>query len=82
MLCASHPAVLLDVPLGAERSERLAPQGAVGELEKAGERAPVLCRVREDGVLEVDAVRKDAVVLIHPEEDTGGVKMQHVPSDG
>ncbi len=61
----SYPAVLLGVPLGAEGVERLAPLGAVGKLEEAGERAPVFGRVGEDGVLEVDAMGEDVVVLIH-----------------
>lgn len=46
--------------------EGLAPLGAVGELEEAGEGAPVLCRVEEDGILEVDAVGEDVVVVVHP----------------
>lgn len=65
-----YPAVLLGVPLGAEGVERLAPLGAVGELEEAGEGAPVVGRVGEDGVLEVDAVGQDVIVLIHPAEET------------
>lgn len=64
-----YPAVLLGVPLRAEGVERLAPLGAVGELEEAGERAPVVGRVWEDGVLEVDAMGKDVVVLVHPAEE-------------
>ena len=64
-----YPAVFLGVPLGAEGVEGLAPLGAVGELEEAGERAPVLGRVGEDGVLEVDAVGEDVVVLVHPAEE-------------
>lgn len=64
-----YPAVLLGVPLGAEGVERLAPLGAVGELEEAGEYTPVLGCVGEDGVLEVDAVGEDVVVLIHPAGD-------------
>lgn len=40
--------------------------GAVGELEQAGERTAVLYGVWEDGVLEVDPVGQDVVVLIHP----------------
>lgn len=67
---APYPVVLLGVPLGAEGVEGLAPLGAVGELEEAGECAPVLGRVREDGVLEVDAVGEDVVVLVHPVEET------------
>ena len=67
---APYPVVLLGVPLRAEGVEGLAPLGAVGELEEAGERAPVLGRVREDGVLEVDAVGEDVVVLVHPVEET------------
>lgn len=65
-----YPAVLLGVPLGAEGVERLAPLGAVGELEEAGEGAPVVGRVGEDGVLEVDAVGQDVIVLIHPAGET------------
>lgn len=61
----AYPAVLLCVPLGAEGVERLAPLGAVGELEEAGEGAPVLRRVQEDGVLEVDAMGEEIVVLVH-----------------
>lgn len=38
----AYPAVLLGVPLGAEGVEGLASLGAVGELEEAGEGAPVL----------------------------------------
>lgn len=68
----AYPAVLLGVPLGAEGVEGLAPLGAVGELEEAGEGAPVLCRVEEDGILEVDAVGEDVVVLVHP----GGKKRE------
>lgn len=64
-----YPAVLQGVPLWAEGVERLAPLGAVGELEEAGECAPVLGRVEEDGVLEVDAVGEDVVVLVHPAEE-------------
>lgn len=69
MLMVPYPAVLLGVPLRAEGVERLAALGAVGELEEAGERAPVLGRVGEDGVLEVDAVGEDVVVLVHPAEE-------------
>lgn len=64
-----HPTVLLDVPLRAEGVERLTPLGAVGELKQAGERAPVLARVEENGVLEIDAVGEEVVVLIHPREE-------------
>lgn len=61
----SYPAVLLGVPLWGEGLEGLA-VGAVGELEQAGERTAVLYGVWEDGVLEVDPVGQDVVVLIHP----------------
>ena len=61
-----YPAVLLSLPLGAEGMERLAPLGAVGELEEAGESASVLGSVWEDGVLEVDTMGEEVVVLIHP----------------
>lgn len=47
----------------------MAPLGAVGKLEEAGEGAPVVGRVGEDGVLKVDAVGEDVVVLIHPAEE-------------
>lgn len=67
-----HPVILLGVPLGAEGVERLVPLGAVGELEEAGEGAPVLSGVGEDGILEVDTVWQDVVVLIHPAGDEGG----------
>lgn len=46
--------------------EGLAPLGAVGELEEAGECAPVFATVEEDGVLKIHAVGEDVVVLIHP----------------
>lgn len=49
--------------------ERLVPLGAVGELEEAGESAPVLIGVREDGILEVDAMGEDVIILIHPASD-------------
>lgn len=61
----AYPAVLLGVPLRAKGVERLTPLGAVGELEEAGEGAPVLRRVEEDGVLEVDAMGEEIVVLVH-----------------
>lgn len=64
-----YPAVLLGVPLRTEGVERLVPLGAVGELEKAGERAPVLGCVWEDGILEVDTVWQHVVVLVHPAEE-------------
>lgn len=56
--------------------ERLTPLGAVGELKQAGERAPVLTRVEENGVLKIDAVGEEVVVLIHPgkEINSGFVK--------
>ena len=63
----AYPAVLLGLPLGRVHVH-LGAAGAVGELEEAGEHAVVLGRVREDGVLEVDAVGDDAVVLIHPKK--------------
>lgn len=65
----SYPAVLLVFPLRAEGVERLAPLGAVGELEEAGEHASVVGCVWEDGVLEVDTMGEDVVVLIHPAEE-------------
>lgn len=64
-----YPVVLLGLPLRAEGVERLAPLGAVGELEEAGECAPVLSCVEEDGILEVDAMGEDVVVLIHPADE-------------
>lgn len=66
-----YPAVLLGLPLGAEGVERLAPLGAVGELEKTGESAPVLTGVGEDGILKVDAVGEEVVVVIHPARGDG-----------
>ena len=44
----------------------LRPGRAVGELEEAGEHVVALGCVREYGVLEVDPVGEDAVVLVHP----------------
>lgn len=64
-----YPTVLLGVPLRAEGVERLASLGAVGELEEAGEGASVIGCVGKDGVLEVDAVGEDVVVLVHPAEE-------------
>lgn len=61
-----YPAVLLGVPLWGEAGEWLVPLTAVGKLEKAGEGASILHCVREDCILEVHAMREDAVVLIHP----------------
>jgi len=66
-----HPAVLLGLPLGRVGVD-LGPRRAVGELEEAGEHAVVLGRVGEDGVLEVDTVGEDAVVLIHPKAGGSG----------
>lgn len=65
----SHPVVLLGVPLRAERVEWLVPLGAVGELKETGEGAPVFSGVGEDGILEVDTVWQDVVVLVHPAGD-------------
>lgn len=56
--------------------ERLVPLGAVGELEEAGECAPVLSRVEEDGVLEVDAMGDDVIVHVHPAEGIEGRKAE------
>lgn len=67
--CVPHPTVLLDVPLWTEGVEWLTPLGAVGELKQAGERAPVLTGVEENGVLKVDAVGEEVVVLIHPRKE-------------
>lgn len=67
--CVPYPIVLLGVPLWAEGVERLAPLGAVGELEEAGESASVLGRVKEDGILEVDTMWADVVVLVQPAEE-------------
>ena len=64
-----YPVVLLNVPLRAKGVERLAPLGAVGELEEAGECASVVGCIGEDGVLEVDAMGEDVIVLIHPADD-------------
>ena len=50
----------------------LRPGRAVGELEEAGEHVVALGRVGEDGVLEVDPMGKDAVVLIHPGGESAG----------
>lgn len=49
---------------------------AVGELEKAGKHPAVLLRVRENRLLEVDAVRQEDVILIHAEEEEVGVALQ------
>lgn len=65
----SYSVVLLSIPLGAIRVERLLFVAAVGELKEAGESASVVCCVREDGVLEVDPVWEEVVVLIHPAAD-------------
>lgn len=67
-----YPAVFLRVPLGAESLKWLAPLSAVGELKQTGKRASVLNRVSKDGILEVDPMRSDAVVLIHPTEEMKG----------
>lgn len=64
-----HPTVLLDVPLWTEGVEGLTPLGAVGELKQAGECAPVLTCVEENGVLKIDAVGEEVVVLIHPRKE-------------
>lgn len=50
--------------------------GAIGELEEAGECAPVLSRVEEDGVLEVDAMGNDVIVHVHPAERIEGRKVE------
>lgn len=44
----------------------LSTRRAVGELEKAGKHAVVLCSVGEDRVLEVHSMRDNVIVLIHP----------------
>lgn len=67
-----YPAVFLHVPLGAESLKWLAPLSAVGELKQTGKRASVLNRVSKDGILEVDPMRSDTVVLIHPTEEMKG----------
>lgn len=75
--CVLYPIVLLGVPLWAEGVERLAPLGAVGELKEARESASVLGRVKEDGILEVDTMWADVVVLVQPaEEINSGEKLK------
>lgn len=69
MHSVSHPVVLLRVPLRAERVERLILLAAVGKLKEAGEGAPVLSGVGEDGILEVDTMWQNVVVLVHPAGD-------------
>lgn len=71
-----YPVILLGVPLGAKGVERLVPLGTIGELEEAGECAPVLSRVEEDGVLEVDAMGNDVIVHVHPVEGIEGKKAE------
>lgn len=65
MVLRAHPAVFLSFPLWSVCVD-LGARRAVGELKEAGEHAVVLRSVRKDWVLEVHAMRDDAVVLIHP----------------
>lgn len=76
-----YPVVLLGVPLRAEGVEWLVLLGAVGELEKAGKRAPVFSGVREDGILKVDTMWQDVVVLIHPAGDRNRKSWKEKPKD-
>lgn len=61
----AHPVVLLDFPVWSI-CVHLRTRCAVGKLEQAGEHAMVLWCVGKDGILEINAMRNDAVVFIHP----------------
>ncbi len=67
-LLVSYPAVFLALPITIKAVHRLSTR-AVWELEEAGKQSSVLQGVREYGILEVDSMREDAVVFIHPVRD-------------
>ncbi len=68
-LLVSYPAVFLALPITIKVVHRRSTR-AVWELEEAGKQSSVLQGVREYGVLEVDSMREDVVVFIHPVRDT------------
>lgn len=61
----SYPVVFLDLPVTGG-STQLLPMGTVGKLEKAGKHPPVLLSVWKDGILEINSVRQEVIVFIHP----------------
>lgn len=62
---SSYPIVLLDLPVAGESSQLL-PLGTVWKLEKAGEHPSVLLSIWKDGILEVDSMRQEVIIVIHP----------------
>lgn len=61
----SYPIVFLDLPV-AGKSCQLLPLRTVRKLEKTGKHPSVLLSVRKDGILEIDSMRQEIIILIHP----------------
>lgn len=73
-VASPYPVVFLDLPVTRE-SRQLLPLGTVSKLEKAGKHPSVLLGVWKDGILEIDSVWQEIVILIHPEGE--GSKQTH-----
>ena len=67
----SYPSVFLDLPITGE-SCQLLPLWTVWKLEKARKHPSVLLSVWKDGILEIDSMRQEVIVLIHPNGKKGG----------
>lgn len=61
----SYPIIFLDLPVTGE-SRQLLPLGTVRKLEKAGKHPSVLLSVWKDGILEIDSMRQEVIIFIHP----------------
>ena len=60
----SYPSVFLNLPV--MRKLPLLPLWTVWKLEKARKHPSVLLSVWKDGILEIDSMRQEVIVLIHP----------------
>lgn len=60
----SYPVVFLDLPV--TRGHQLLPLGTVSKLEEAGKHPSVFLCVWKDGILEIDSMRQEIVIFIHP----------------
>lgn len=65
--CDTYPTVLLSLPLRGVLVH-MGARSTVGKLEETGKHVVDLCSVRKNGILEVDSVRDDVIILIHPKK--------------
>ena len=64
-IAISYPSVFLDLPVTGESCQLLS-LWTVWKLEKARKHPSVLLSVWKDGILEIDSMRQEVIVLIHP----------------